>query len=246
MGVPDPVGGATDLKRVFDDHIGSADSRQRRIAARAFDACVPAFLVGQGETPSPEPLIRALPADRRAEREAAYRLLYVRCHRFLDASRASLADLQKQLQTDRELQEPGLRAQEDLAGGRDERVELLVSQALASDDPAGVVSLTGLAAQLALLRNPDGSDKDLVQRAHAVDSALPWVACDLGLDCSANSLGALQLYAVQGMCEGDMPSRFLTRAVADAVDPAAVQAQRARLLALIRSGRVLGTADLLP
>ena len=85
-----------------------------------------------------------------------------------------------------------------------------------------------------------------MQRARAVDSALSWVACDLGLDCSANSLGALQLCAVQGMCEGDMPSRFLTRAVADAVDPAAVHGQRARLLALIRSGRVLGTADLLP
>ena len=36
---------------------------------RALSACVPAFLPGPGETPSPEALIRALPANARPERE---------------------------------------------------------------------------------------------------------------------------------------------------------------------------------
>ena len=246
MAVADPMGGAADLKRVFDEHITSPDPRQRRVAARAFNACVPAFLVGQGETPSPEPLIRALAPDRAVEREAAYRSLFARCHRLLGASRASLADLRQQLQSDRESHEPGLAAQESLINGRDEGVERLVLQALARDDPAGVAALSGFAAQLALRRSPDASDLDLVQRARAVDAALPWVACDLGLDCTANGLGALQLCAVQGLCEGDMPSRFLTRAAADGIDRAAIQMQRARLLALMRNGRVLGIADLLP
>ena len=242
VAVPDNVGSAPDLKWVFDENIDSADPRQRRIAARAFNTCVPTFLAGDGEIPSPDPLIQALPHDFRAERETAYRLLYGRCQRFLNEDRASLLVLQQHLQADRTLQDPGLVAQEDLVAGRYERSESLVSLALASGDPASVASLAGLATRLAIIRNPDASDSDLMQRARDVDAALPLVACDLGLDCSANSLGALQLCAVQGFCEGDMFSRIMV----DVIDPAAVQMQRTRLLALIRSRLLIGTADLLP
>jgi len=244
--VPETFAGTPDMKQVFDGHIGSVDPRQRRIAARAFDACVPAFLPGRGESASPEPLIRTLPPDRRVEREVAYRLLYVRCASFLRESREWLMGLQEELQVDPELQEPGLRAQDQLIAGRYERIEPLVSRALSSDDPAGVASLAGLAVRLAMLRNAESPDPDLIQRARAVDTALPWVACDLGLDCGANSIGALQLCAAQGMCDGDMLSRLMNQAVADGVDDAEVRAQHARLLSLIRNGSVMGTADLLP
>jgi len=242
----DAVGGAADLRRVFDEYIASADPRRRRIAARAFDACVPAFLPAGAQTPSPEPLIRALPAQGRAEREAAYWSLFARCRGFLGEGRGRLENLHRQLQGDEEAREAGVRAQEDLLAGRVDRIESLVSQGLNAAEPPAVASLAGLAARLALERNPDASpDPALLRRAHAIDAALPWVACDLGLDCSASSLPALQLCAVQGLCEGDLGSRMAQRS-GDTAEAGEIQQERERLLALIRSGRALTTTDLLP
>ena len=243
--VPDPLGGAPDLKRLFDESIASGEAGQHRVAARAFDACVPAFLVPGDQTPSPEPLIRALPSAQRDERESAYRALYARCQGFAGLDRASLDSLRRQLQGDPSAQEPGRRALEDLLAGRAERVDALVAQALVAADPAAVAALSGLAARVAQGRDPDASDSELARRARAVDAALPRVACDLGLDCSATSLPALQLCAAQGLCEGDVASR-LAPATPGTAAAAEIEQQRSRLLALIRGGRAMTTADLLP
>ncbi len=62
VAVVDSDANAQDLRRVYDDDSGSADPRRRRMAARAFAACVPLFVPSAGETPSPEPMIQALPA----------------------------------------------------------------------------------------------------------------------------------------------------------------------------------------
>jgi len=239
------VGSAPDLNRVFEDYIGSGDPRQRRTAVRAFDACVPAFLPGAGQAPSPEPLIEALPPGRRTEREAAYRSLFARCHRLLAGGRTSLDETLQTLQRDPQNQAPGLRAEEALLAGRFDRVEPLVAEALSGSDPAAVASLAGITARIARSRQPDSADAAMLQRAHEIDAALPWVACDLGLDCSAQSLWALQLCATEGLCEGDVSARLMARISPGAVDAGAVQQQRLRLLGLIRSGRALGTADLL-
>jgi hypothetical protein len=236
---------AQDLRRIYDDYVGSSDPRQRRVAARAFAACIPAFIPNAGETPSPEPLIHSLPSAGRAEREMAYRALFARCHAFLTERRDTIGAMQDQMQRDTGSQEPGLRAQEALLAGRLDQVGPLVSEALNSADPASVASLSGFTARLAQSRSPEAPDPLLLQRARAVDAALPWVACDLGLDCGAASLQALQLCAVEGLCEGDVPARMVARMGVDAIDPPAVQQQRERLLALIRSGRPLTTADLL-
>lgn len=245
--VADPVGNALDLKRVFDEYIASGDPRQRRMAVQAFEACVPAFLSGAGQTPSPEPLIRALPPDHyQTEREGAYRTLFARCHRLLAEGRTSLDSTRQVLEHDPQNQAPGLRAQEAGLAGRLERIEPLVGEALSQSDPAAVASLAGLAARIVPWRQPDVADAALMQRAHEVDAALPWVACDLGLDCSAQSLWALQLCAAEGLCEGDVSARLMARISPGTVDTSAVQQQRWRLLGLIRSGRTLGTADLLP
>ncbi len=83
-------------------------------------------------------------------------------------------------------------------------------------------------------------------RARAVDAALPAVACELGLDCDSQSLRALQLCAVEGLCEGDVVARMQARYGQADIDPAAVDAEKARLVALVRSGRPLTVADLLP
>lgn len=241
-GAVDPVGNAPDLKRVFDEHIASGDPRQRRVAARAFEACVPVFMPGSGQAPSPEALVRALPPAYASEREAAYRSLFARCYRLVTEGQAALIQTLQTLERDSASQPPGQRAIEALLAGRLERIEPLVAEALSPADPAAVASLAGLATRLAASRPAEAQGSELQQRAQAVDAALPWVACDLGLDCSAQSLWALQLCATQGLCEGDV----LARLAAGSVDPAAVQQQRRRLLGLIRSGRPLGTSDLLP
>lgn len=242
----DPAGSAPDLKRIFDDYIDSTDPRQRRVAVRAFEACVPAFLPATGQALSPEPLIGALPPLRRAEREVAYRALFARCHRLLAGGRAALDDTQQALQRDQQHQAPGLRAQEALLAGRFDRMEPLVVTALRDADPAAIESLAGIAVRILTWRQPDGADAATLQRARAVDAALPWVACDLGLDCNAQSLRALQLCAAEGLCEGDVTARLTARLSPGTVDPGDVQEQRSRLLGLIRSGRTLGLADLLP
>lgn len=244
--VTDPVGTAPDLKRVFDEYIASGDPRQRRIAVRAFEACVPAFLPGAGQAPSQEPLIQALPADHQIEREGAYRTLFARCYRLVAEGRASLDNTHQTLERDPQNQAPGQRAQEAALAGKLDRVEVLVSEAMSGSDPATVASLAGLAERIVPLRQPDVVDGATLQRAREVDVALSLAACDLGLDCSAQSVWALQMCATEGLCEGDVTSRLMARVTPGSVDPGAVQHQRLRLLGLIQSGRTLGLDDLLP
>jgi hypothetical protein len=241
----DALGSAPDLRRLHDQYASSADPQQRRIAARALGACVPAFLPSAGQAPSAEPLIRALPAAQKSEREAAYRTLYARCSRFMDESRAGLVAAHEASQRDPEMREPGARAAQALLDGRTAQAERLIAEAAASRDPVAIGSLSGVAVRLARDRDPDQSDASLMQAARAVDAALPLVACDLGLDCSANSLWSLQLCATQGFCQGDLPARLAAQAAGDSADPTLVQQQRQRLLALLRNGR-LSPGDLLP
>ena len=241
----DPLGSAPDLKRVFDEYITRADPRQRRVAVRALDACVPAFRPGAGQSASADPLIRALPAGQPSAREDAYRTLFARCHRLLAEGRAALDETRQTLQGDPQNQPPGQRAQEAALIGQPDRVEALVGEALNRADPAALASLAGLAARIAPQRQRDAVDPGALQRAREIDLALSLVACDLGLDCSSQSLGALQMCATEGLCEGDATARLMARAAPGSVDAAAVQQQRMRLLGLLQSGRPLGLNDLL-
>jgi len=242
----DPVSSAPDFKRVFDQYIESTDSRERRNAVRAFEACVPAFLPAPGHAASPEPYLAALPSANRTVREAAYRTLFARCQPLLAAERSALVAMSDALQRDTRNEAPGAGAKEAALAGRLDAVEPLVSQALNNADPAAVASLAGLAEQLARQRSPDAPDDATLQRAREVDAALPLVACDLGLDCSERSLWALQLCAAQGWCEGDVAARLTARNAFGSVDRDEVEKQRLRLVGLIRSGRTLHTADVIP
>jgi len=242
----DPIGSATDLKRVVDDYLGSVNPQQRRSAVRAFEACVPAFLPGAGQMPSPEPLIAALPTNQRPEREAAYRELFGRCYRLLGQDHDTLDSTQQTLMRDPQNQAPGLRARESLLAGRLDQIEPLVAEASSSANPTDLASLAGLATTMVRSRASDGVDPDSLKRAQEVDTALALLPCDLGLDCSAQSLWALQLCVSEGLCTGDYAARLNARNAPGSVDPSAVQQQRLRLLNLIRGGRALGSSDLMP
>lgn len=244
--LPDEVGLAPDLKRVFDDHIDSADPRRQQTAVRALAACAPAFMPGSGETPSADALIGALPAQQRTEREAAYRALYARCASLLGIGRDKLTTLQRHLLEHDVWREAGAAAQSDLAAGNADVAERRIGQALASGDPAAVASLAGLMEVWAMRSAGAPASAERLATARALDTALPWVACDLGLACGADSLLALQACASQGRCGGDAVMRWVGDAPAGSAERAAVQAQRERLTRLLKNGRAPTLADLLP
>ena len=244
--LPDEVGSAHDLKRVFDAHIESTDLRLRQIAVRAFAACAPTFLPRPGETPSPDALIGALPQAMRAEREAAYRSLYARCASLLGMGREKLNGLQRGVMTSDSSREVGARAQSDLAAGNDDVANQRVSQALASGDPATIASLAGVAEAWARRSSATPTDPRRLAAARDMDAALPWVACDLGMACGNDSLLALLACAIQGQCSGDVPQRLTGAGPSDPADRRAIQAQRERLLKLLNDGRALTMADLVP
>ena len=245
-GLLDEVGVAQDLKRVFDAHIDSPDPRLHQAAVRAFSACAPAFLPGSGETPSPDALIGALPQERRAEREAAYRALYARCAPLLGMGRDKLNALQRAVLASNSSREAGARAQSELAAGNDDVADQRIAQALAGGDPATVASLAGVAEAWARRSSAAPAGPERLAIARALDAALPWVACDMGMACGNDSLLALQACASQGQCEGDLPTRLAGAGLTDPAERAAIQLQRERLLGLLKEGRTLSMTELVP
>lgn len=242
----DPVGQARDLGQVFDRYINSADPHQRQWAVRAFNACIPAFASSANHDASPEPLIARLPQAAHDERANAYRDLFARCHRLLSARAADIDGTRQSLERDWQTRSVGVRAREAVVAGELDRAELLVNQALAWSDPVEVASLTGLASRLAQSHQDEQADVQGLKLALTVDAAIPLVACDLGMDCSPQSLWSVQLCAAEGLCEGDLAARSMARLGSASPDPQAVQSQRNRLLALIKGGGALGLKDLLP
>ena len=238
--VADPLGNASDLRSVFDANIDSTDEARRRIALRAHAACVPAFLPQAGEPPAPEALIQSLPAAHRAEREAAYRALFARCYRFFGEGRASLEAMRDRIIGAPQWQEPGVRVRAALGRGDRDEALALVGATLSAGDAASVASLSGLASALV----EGQGDPSLGVRARAIDAALLLAACDLGMRCGVDALRALQMCAVESQCEGDVPTRVMAQVASSPSDEAAVQRERARLLALLRGGQALTAADL--
>ena len=247
--LPDPLAESPDLLRVFQRYRSSNDPRLKAAAQRAFTACTPTFLPRPGETPSPEPLVAALPPGQRMAREEALRALYARCQSFMGLGRDALLKLQGSLAADGGLREAGQQVDDELAAGNVEQASRWATQALRSGDPAAITSVAGPLERLLekLSSARPGSDA-AAARAAAADmaAALPLLACDLGMDCSHRSLAALQLCAAEAQCEGDAEARFLARAAVDTGRAPAVQAQRRRLLDLYRQGRPPAAGELLP
>ena len=218
----------------------------RAAARRAFEACTPAFLPQPGETPSPEPLIAALPQAQRAAREQALRDLYARCQSFTALGREALLKLRGGLAADGGLRDTGQRIDDELAAGNVDQARLWATKALQSGDPASIAALAGSLERLLSTIIAAGSVAAQASTVSDVTAALPLVACDLGLDCSSRSVNTLQLCAVEGWCEGDGEARYLARANVDASRFTAVEAQRRRLLGMFRQGRPPSVEDLLP
>ncbi|MBC7513684.1 MAG: hypothetical protein H7234_04525 [Herminiimonas sp.] len=236
-GISDVIGPAPDLKRVFDAFAGSTDARQRRIAVRAFDACVPAFLPGDAQPPSPENLIAGLPADQHAQREEAYRALFARCHRLLSQTRTTLNTTRLALARDVTNMPPGVRAQERVLAGETTHLDTLIGAVLGGGDANDLADLAGISSKLLLSGGRPDATPAALQYALETDAALLLASCDLGRDCSAQSLWALQLCAGEGRCDGDISSRLVLRNTHDGIDATAVDQRRHELVDAIRSGK---------
>ena len=249
----DPLAESHDLLQIFQRYHDSDDPRLKAAARRAFSACTPAFLPRPDETPSPEPLIAALPPTQRIAREEALRALYARCHSFMGLGRDALLAMRGDLAANGGLREAGQHVNDQLAAGNVELASRWATQALRGNDAASIASIAGplgtLFEKLSSARaGVDTAADRTVAAGLAADvaAALPLLACDLGMDCSNRSLAALQLCASEGQCEGDAEARFLARAGVDADRMAGVQAQRRRLLDLYRQGRPPAAGELLP
>ena len=245
----DPLAESSDLLQIFQHYRDSDDPRLKAAARRAFSACTPTFLPRSGETPSPEPLIAALPPTQRVAREEALRALYARCQSFMGLGRGVLLTLRGDLAADGGLLEAGQHINDQLAAGNVEEASRWATETLRGSDAASIASIAGplglLLEKLLSARAVADTAADRIA-AGDVTAALPLLACDLGMDCSNRSLAALQLCASEGRCEGDAEARFLARAGVDFDRLAAVQAQRRRLLDLYRQGRPPAAGELLP
>ena len=245
----DPLAESSDLLQIFQHYRDSDDPRLKAAARRAFSACTPAFLPRSGETPTPEPLIAALPPAQRMAREEALRALYARCQSFMGLGRGVLLTLRGDLVADGGLLEAGQHISDQLAAGNVEQASRLATETLRGNDAASIASIAGplgiLLEKLSSARAGAATAADRIA-AGDVTAALPLLACDLGMDCSNRSLAALQLCATEGQCEGNAEARFLARAGVDSDRMAAVQAQRRRLLDLYRQGRPPAAGELLP
>lgn len=245
----DPLAESHDLLQIFQHYRDSGDPRLKAAARRAFSACTPAFLPRPGETPSPEPLIAALPPTQRMAREEALRALYARCQSFMGMGRGALLALRGNLAADGGLREAGQHVNDQLAAGNVEQASRWATQTLRGNDAASIASIAGpLETLLEKLSSARAGADTAADRTVAADlaAALPLLACDLGMDCSNRSLTALQLCASEGQCEGDVEARFLARAGVGSDRMAAVQAQRRRLLGLYSQGRPPAVGELLP
>jgi hypothetical protein len=229
----DLLAGFDDLHRAFDRLSAQGDVAAQAAAARAWQACVPAFLPGDGARASLDARLALLPADPlRGKREAALRALWSRCQGFFTSPRDRLLAQAATLRAQRRF--VGEREMQLLAAGEPDAALASADELLASGDVRALAALSGFARRWLDARHV-ASSPVARHAADATDAALALLDCDLGADCGERSLGALQLCAAEALCEGSELERRLARP-GPSVDRASVDRERRRLAATLRDG----------
>ena len=203
---------ATDLAAVYDKYSGSTDGLTRNIAYRAWSACFPAFLGAEGRPVTVEQFAAAMPsaAANTPLRLAAYRELLNRCQRFFYMSRDEIihaSQRQEDAWKKGEILAPGELAMKFFLEGRSDEALNVARRTVQSGDAFAVASLQEyihrmIAQKIETQQLPNSERSDLRGLAFAM------AACQLGLDCSADSLTALLLCANSGQCEGSLTDRY--------------------------------------
>ena len=233
-----PVERAADLSSMYDRYSGSVNPLERNIAYRAWSACFPAFMSTDGNPVAVEQFARAMPlnAANNGQRLAAYGELRARCQRFFLLSRDEIVDAtqrQENAWKKGEMLSPGELAMKQFLEGRSDEAVDVARRTVQSGDAYAIASLQEyihrmIAQKIETQQLPNRERSDLRGLAFAT------AACQLGLDCSADSLTALLLCANGGQCVGSLTDRYL-QALPDAADRERAMRITERTLAAIRA-----------
>ena len=208
-----PLERSDNLRKTYESFRDSRFGFERSVAFRAWSACFPQFMSADGQAVSLEKLTQALPvnAPNNALRTSAYRELRRRCEPFFELSRddvIAVTQRQSDLWKKGEALDPGELALKYLKADDKPKALAVVRDVLSSRDAYAIASMREFVHQFLVLQ----VDAQLLPgntRTDIASLALTVASCDLGLDCGAESLTALQQCAHGGLCEGGVIDRYV-------------------------------------
>ena len=243
-----PLERSDNLRKTYESFRDSRFGFERSVAFRAWSACFPQFMSADGQAVSLEKLTQALPvnAPNNAARIDAYRELRRRCEPFFELSRddvIAFTQRQSDLWKKGEALDPGELALKYLKADDKQKALAVVRDVLRSRDAYAIASMREFVHQFLVLQVdaqalPSGTRTDLKSLGLTV------AACDLGLDCSEQSLTALQLCAHSGYCSGGVIDRY-AQSLPNPTDRERLTEESRRIAAAIASGdlKALGLVE---
>ena len=235
----------TNLRELYESFKDSDNALGRNIAYRAWTACFPTHIGPEGRSVTVDSLLQGLPvyAENNEVRRAAYRSLYQRCGGFALMSR------EEALRTTRQQQDSwnkgdslaqGELASKYLRDGDLEHALVVARDVIASKDAYATSSLPDFINQF-FSRQVDAQSEPSRERPDLRSLAFSIAACQIGLECGAESLTAIQLCANTGQCEGSVVDRYL-QTLPNQADRNAALMESKRVADAIQSGnmRALG------
>ena len=240
--VANPLELSHDLRAIYEQFKDSHDAVERHMAYRAWSACFPTFIAPLGQAISIESLTQSFPKDdpRSAQRVDAYRNLQARCWKFSNLHRddaLSATRLQQEGSDLGTVLSPGEQAAKYLTDGNKEEAIRAARAIIASQDPYAISSLRDFINQMIVL-HVDAQTMPSTERADLRSLAFTLAACQMGLECGADSLSALQLCTSLGACSGSVTERYL-QALPSEADRTALKMETARVLSEIKSGNFI-------
>ena len=234
-----PLERSDNLRTIYERFRDSRYGFERSVAFRAWSACFPQFMSADGQAVSLEKLTAALPvnAPHNAARIDAYRELRRRCEPFFELSRddvIAFTQRQSDLWKKGEALDPGELALKYLKADDKPKALAVVRDVLSSRDAYAIATLREFVHQFLVLQ-VDAQALPGNTRTDLKSLGLTVAACDLGLDCSEQSLTALQLCAHSGYCSGSVIDRY-AQSLPNPTDRARLTEESRRVAAAIASG----------
>ena len=236
--IANPLEKSNNLRALYDQYKGSKNSVERYIAYRAWSACFPTFIAAKGQSISLDDLTKGMDKNdpKTALRFDAYRTLLGKCQQFSGLNRDQLLEatrLEKEAANQGLSLSPGEIANQYLHEGDAAHALQVVRRILESQDAFSIGSLQEfvqpyLAAKIEDQSIPASTHVDVRALAFSI------AACDLGLDCGADSLTAILLCANIGECTGNLRERYFNR-LPDPADKTMLQQETEHVLNAIRS-----------
>ena len=225
-----------DLRQIYEQYRDSKNPLERNMAYRAWSACFPAFIAPQGGLVPIETITARLPAQGQDARAAAYREIWARCKSFSDLPRQKLlaeTQFQKDVWLSGQAHAPGDSAARSYMAGDAAGALSVARAALVTQDPYAIDSLREFVIHYWWDHN-DQHPESPVNRPDLRALAFSVAACQMGLECGATSLTAVQQCANTGACSGTTVDRFMQNLPSQA-DRDALTLESRRLQEAIRS-----------